>query len=272
LEAATLQEKKKLSAKEILADTRAGATDDFLMKKYGLTEKGIQSLFKKLVDAKIMTQSELDQRASLDIEEVYEVSVEEAEEETKPAPSKKTSPRADGVSTCPACGFSQGTAFDECPGCGIIVSKHQRKRGKRIRPAPTGDAVEETPKAPKTGKTDKEGLTGTDLREVAEFQKVIILLVPASLGLILFAALHPLVYLIASLVLAVFSIYCLYRIGKAMKQSVAYLVAIIIFSIIPCINLVVLLFVNASATKVLRAHGIKVGLLGAKKEDLDQQT
>lgn len=49
----------KVSAKEVLADIRAGMSDRDLMKKYGLSEKGLQSLSKKLIDAGVLKQSEL---------------------------------------------------------------------------------------------------------------------------------------------------------------------------------------------------------------------
>ena len=55
---------QKIRVRELLADIRAEATDEFLMKKYALTEKGIQSLFKKLVETEAVTQSELDRRIS----------------------------------------------------------------------------------------------------------------------------------------------------------------------------------------------------------------
>jgi hypothetical protein len=59
-----LAEKKTISAKEILADIHAGATDAFLMKKYAISEKGLQSLFHKLIAAKVLTQADLHARAT----------------------------------------------------------------------------------------------------------------------------------------------------------------------------------------------------------------
>lgn len=69
-----MAEKKTLSAKEVVADVRAAATDDFLMKKYGLTEKGLQSLFQKLIAAKLVTPADLDRRAF--VQEVEAATVE----------------------------------------------------------------------------------------------------------------------------------------------------------------------------------------------------
>jgi hypothetical protein len=59
-----MAEKKTLSAKEVVADIRAGATDEFLMKKYGISDNGLQNLFQKLIDAKILNLIDLDRRAS----------------------------------------------------------------------------------------------------------------------------------------------------------------------------------------------------------------
>ncbi len=64
-----MAEKKTVSAKAVIADIRAGATDEFLMNKYALSEKGLQSIFQKLITAKVITQAELDRRA-FTVEEV----------------------------------------------------------------------------------------------------------------------------------------------------------------------------------------------------------
>lgn len=74
-----MAQKKTLSAQKVVADIRAGATNDFLMKKYELSENGLQSLFQKLVNAKILTHEDLDCRVSeqIVVEEVCEVNQEE---------------------------------------------------------------------------------------------------------------------------------------------------------------------------------------------------
>ena len=41
-----------------------------------------------------------------------------------------------------------------------------------------------------------------------------------------------------------------------------------ILTLIPCVGLIVLLIINGKATSVLRAHGLKVGLLGANPSQL----
>jgi len=49
------------------------------MKKYGVSEEGVHSLYQKPITAKVVTQAELDRRASA-VEEVYEISAEELDE------------------------------------------------------------------------------------------------------------------------------------------------------------------------------------------------
>ncbi|MGO9569495.1 MAG: zinc ribbon domain-containing protein [Desulfomonilaceae bacterium] len=53
-------------------------------------------------------------------------------------------------STCPACGTSLDREFEECPVCGIVVSKYQRKGGKRKQL--TGGAVDGKASASNTDK------------------------------------------------------------------------------------------------------------------------
>jgi uncharacterized protein (DUF433 family) len=56
--------KPRIKARDAVNDIRGGMTDVDLMEKYGLSEKGLQSLFLKLLDIKAMTQTELDQRSA----------------------------------------------------------------------------------------------------------------------------------------------------------------------------------------------------------------
>ncbi len=56
--------KKQLSAKEVLADVNNGMSDEELMTKYGITLEGLQTVFKKLMEARILTQAMLDERSS----------------------------------------------------------------------------------------------------------------------------------------------------------------------------------------------------------------
>ena len=57
-------EKRELSAKEILADIKAGMSDSELMQKHHLSEKGLESAFTKLVEMRALKQAELQNRIS----------------------------------------------------------------------------------------------------------------------------------------------------------------------------------------------------------------
>jgi hypothetical protein len=79
-------EQKKISAKEAVADIKAGMPDDEMMKKYGLSAKGLQSLFAKLHRAKLITAEEYSRRAAPS-EQTLEI-VDEGGEKVAPSTEK----------------------------------------------------------------------------------------------------------------------------------------------------------------------------------------
>jgi len=56
--------KRKIRARDIVNDIRAGLEDGALMHKYRLTAKGIQRIFLKLLESNLITQVELSSRMS----------------------------------------------------------------------------------------------------------------------------------------------------------------------------------------------------------------
>lgn len=89
-----MAEKKTLSVKMVLADIRGGLTDDELLKKYGISAKGLNSLMGKLVAAGVLKQSELDARSQL-FEETVDIDEEISHlppDNNKPAVMKGNSP------------------------------------------------------------------------------------------------------------------------------------------------------------------------------------
>ena len=54
--------KREINAKAVLRDIRNGLDDLTLMDKYKLTDRGLHSLFRKLVDAGLLTQQEINDR------------------------------------------------------------------------------------------------------------------------------------------------------------------------------------------------------------------
>lgn len=57
--------KVKIEAGRVLQDIKSGMEDTDLMAKYNLSAKGLQSLFHKLLEARLLTESELHNRAPL---------------------------------------------------------------------------------------------------------------------------------------------------------------------------------------------------------------
>ena len=54
--------KREIKARTVLKDIRDGMDDLILMDKYKLTDRGMQSLLKKLVAAELLTQEEVNDR------------------------------------------------------------------------------------------------------------------------------------------------------------------------------------------------------------------
>ncbi len=102
--------KRTINAKEAAADIRSGMTSSDLMQKYRVSAKGLEVLFRKLVDAGLLRENELHRQ-------------NEDRATTTPVAWK-----------CPACGAAQTREYAECPQCGVIVAKFQRKQSEAGEP------------------------------------------------------------------------------------------------------------------------------------------
>ncbi len=105
-------EKRKITAREVLKDIRAGMDDAALMRKYQLSAQGLQSVLNKMVQAGIVDEEELDARVPLS-DRTVDI----------------------GLFICPACGNIQGREFIECPRCGY-TAPGQAKKSKTLRTSP----------------------------------------------------------------------------------------------------------------------------------------
>ncbi|WP_243304217.1 hypothetical protein [Geothrix oryzisoli] len=105
---------------------------------------------------------------------------------------------------------------------------------------------------------------GTNTQDVARAQRLLLLSILASLvGNILMKTdtLIGLLVIPVALAVAVFSIWCVYKLCKALSLGpVLWIIAMFI----PLINLICLVILNQKATTYLKSQGLKVGLLGAK--------
>ncbi len=106
--------RRRINAREVVSDIKSGMSDFLLMQKYALSSKGLQSLFRKLLAAGLIGRSDLSEEARQGEDSIQLDSVR-----------------------CPACGMPQFGSFDECPQCGIIVSKF-RSRLTRIEKETNG--------------------------------------------------------------------------------------------------------------------------------------
>ena len=149
--------KAKLSAKAVLADLKAGMSDDALKQKFGITDTGLQTLFSKLLQAGLVTQADLDARNENEVE-VVEVEVIEEIPETfpeKPPQPQAPKPRQPlRLWRCPSCQAPQSKAHDVCPQCGVIVAEFQEKLAEKE----AGQEGEQKPKKrPRESRPNKGG-------------------------------------------------------------------------------------------------------------------
>jgi diguanylate cyclase (GGDEF)-like protein/PAS domain S-box-containing protein len=91
--------KRRIDAREALADIRCGMTDRALMKKYAISAAGLQSLFDKLLEAGFIGQLEIDERVSLS-EKTVEIAISDVPESdiTRPTNSQNAT-AGSGIST-----------------------------------------------------------------------------------------------------------------------------------------------------------------------------
>lgn len=150
--------------------------------------------------------------------------------------------------TCTRCGrlFQDATAGQgTCPFCG--------------QPAGLG------------GSTGLCMVHGRDMRLVARRQRWLLWLVLAAVSTNLFTILAPAwamsPFVGAVVLVAVFGLVVLLVVGvilllSALRAHIAVIIVGALLSFAPCINLLVLMAVNMSATRVLRKAGLKVGFMG----------
>lgn len=134
--------------------------------------------------------------------------------------------------------------------------------------------LEDNPfRAPESDLRVEGVLSGTreDLRSVATYQRYVMLCILIYLIAVIgqFAVPQEMRIFIALPVLVVMltgTVFVFLLSTKVYGTVQGVLLAIL--TLIPCIGLIVLLIINSKATNVLKANGIKVGLLGANPADV----
>jgi hypothetical protein len=98
-----LKEKRHVSAPQVLYDIHCGMDDKALMKKYRISPNGLKRMFDKLIGYGFMTEEE---RAEFEF---------------------LWAQKNGRIWRCPACHMPQSHEFEECPQCGVIISKFLAK-------------------------------------------------------------------------------------------------------------------------------------------------
>jgi len=107
-------QKTRLNAKEILRDIQSGMSNADLKTAYGLSDKGLQSLYAKLAAKGLLSPEEAAARGDAG---------------TGP-PERRAGKPDTGGWRCPACNATQATPVEECPACGVIVAKFEASRDR----------------------------------------------------------------------------------------------------------------------------------------------
>jgi hypothetical protein len=100
---------------------------------------------------------------------------------------------------------------------------------------------------------------------VAIGQKAVIYAILVNLCAVALRSVLGPVFLPLALVGLALSLFGIYRLSSGLGMSTGTKVALFICMAIPLVSLVTLFVLNSKATRVLRAAGYRVGLLGASK-------
>jgi hypothetical protein len=116
-----------------------------------------------------------------------------------------------------------------------------------------------------------EHLSRQDLRAIAGYQKAVLVCILVYLALVasqFFLPVEMRTLLVASVIVlgVVGTVFVFLLATKVYNPGLGVMLGIL--TLIPCIGLIPLLVVNGKATSVLKEHGVRVGLLGARSSDI----
>jgi ankyrin repeat protein len=106
-----LIQKRRISAKELINDMRAGIADSGLSEKHRISPEGLQFMMRRLVDAGLITSLELSERSSLTESRTRRESVE----------------KRDPGFRCHICRSTIPRELDECPYCDAITGDFENR-------------------------------------------------------------------------------------------------------------------------------------------------
>ena len=109
-------------------------------------------------------------------------------------------------------------------------------------------------------------LSHKEIMVVAKRQNVIMWLILVSIPAYAAAVLVPFLPLIACIISLVF----IYKLAVALKEPWPW--AYVMLGLIPCVSIIALIVIYNRASSTLKANGVRVGLMGARKDDLEKIT
>jgi len=104
----------------------------------------------------------------------------------------------------------------------------------------------------------------TELLEIAKRQKAVIWLILLSIPAYAAAIVMPSLPLIVGIISLMF----IYHLASSLKEAAPW--QYVVLGIIPCLGVIALLMINSRATSALKARGIRVGLMGARRDELNR--
>jgi DNA-directed RNA polymerase subunit RPC12/RpoP len=170
-----------------------------------------------------------------------------------------------------------------CPSCGedVTVPEAQGERRERSKPWERGKSPEfREPREPEEHREARSGrrrsgdeLSVADLRQVATYQRGVLLCILLYGGLVLAQfGLPPdlrIFLLIPAAPVGIAAAVFVFLMSMKVYKSAGIALAILTF--VPCLGLLILLVVNQKATSVLQEHGYQVGFLGASLSQFDKR-
>ena len=109
--------------------------------------------------------------------------------------------------------------------------------------------------------------TVNEIYKIAKYQRYIILAILLNLIISVLAYFVPTLAILSLVIsLAILILFILF--SNAIKNSVIVTIICAILMFVPIISLILLLIITSRATAILRNAGLKVGLLGVSKQDL----
>ena len=127
-------------------------------------------------------------------------------------------------------------------------------------PPPVGTLTSQPPHSSEVKHPKNDKFSDFEILQIASRQKIMIWLILASF----IAVFIP----YALLVTGIISLVLIYQQAKTLRLPFAWIYAVL--SLIPIICSLILILVNTRATAAMKCRNIHVGLMGAKKSDLDK--